>query len=243
MPSAHRLAIFRSGTHTDMRGRTLTFSDADLAAMAAGYDPNVSEAPLVIGHPEINTPAYGWVKKLVAEGSVLYAETDQVDPEFVKLVNDGRYKKLSASIFPPGSSANPKPDTHYLRHVGFLGAQAPAVKGLPSAAFAEGEAVTFDFSSVNTQHGPMAVVGQLFRRLRKHMSDTQGGDHAMRILPDDALDELDSTGGPLEPDADADDAAAAATPSFPRTAPCPIPINRPSTLPSANSSWTIRPAS
>ena len=210
MPSANRLAIFRAGTHTDMRGRQLTYTPDDLVEMAAGYNPDVSEAPLVVGHPDVSAPAYGWAKRLVAEGDTLYAETEQVDPAFAELVNSGRFKKMSASFFMPESAGNPTPGKWYLRHIGFLGAQAPAVKGLRSASFAEGETRTFDRTFDFAQGaGAMAVVGRLFRRLRKHMADTQGADHAMRVLPDDELSELDSTGSGLETEPDADDAAAA----------------------------------
>lgn len=51
----------------------------------------------------------------------------------------GSYKKVSAAFYSPTSAGNPTPGTHYLRHVGFLGGQAPAVKGLQDIHFSEGE--------------------------------------------------------------------------------------------------------
>lgn len=78
-----RLAIFRAGKHTSVDGRTLEFSAADIAAIAAGYDPQLAEAPLVVGHPaSLTEPAYGWAKSLSAEDGVLYAEPHQVEPQF-----------------------------------------------------------------------------------------------------------------------------------------------------------------
>ena len=38
-PALPAFEIFRAGTHTDMGGRTLSFTAADIAAMAAAYDP------------------------------------------------------------------------------------------------------------------------------------------------------------------------------------------------------------
>ena len=38
---------------------------------------------------------------------------------------------------PPDHPSNPVPNAYYLRHVGFLGAQPPAVKGLGEARFAD----------------------------------------------------------------------------------------------------------
>ena len=46
------IEIFRAGTHTDSHGTTLNFSESDVAAMAAAYDPALSAAPLVVGHPK-----------------------------------------------------------------------------------------------------------------------------------------------------------------------------------------------
>ncbi|AGW12835.1 hypothetical protein [Megalodesulfovibrio gigas] len=139
------LTIFRSGTHTAMDGQELHFSDADLTATAAAYDPAKHEAPLVIGHPATDAPAYGWVKSLTVHpgqsGLELGATSGPVAPEFAGAVNTGFYKKISASFYPPHAKSNPVPGVYYLRHVGFLGAQPPAVKGLPPPpAFADSDA-------------------------------------------------------------------------------------------------------
>ena len=77
-----RIEIFKAGTHTDSHGTTLTFSEADLAAMAGAYDPAISEAPIVVGHPSADAPAYGWIKSLSEKGGKLLAQPDQVDPTF-----------------------------------------------------------------------------------------------------------------------------------------------------------------
>ncbi|MCA1944541.1 MAG: hypothetical protein LDL30_04540 [Desulfovibrio sp.] len=142
-PPRH-LIIFRSGTHTAMDGQELHFSDADLTATAAAYDPAKHEAPLVIGHPATDAPAYGWVKSLTVHpgqsGLELGATPGPVAPEFAGAVNTGLYKKISASFYPPHAKSNPVPGVYYLRHVGFLGAQPPAVKGLPPPAFADSDA-------------------------------------------------------------------------------------------------------
>lgn len=131
--------IFRAGTRTDANGNTVTITHADLAAAAQAYDPKVHEAPIVVGHPKADAPAYGWVKSLGVQNGVLTADFAQVDEGFADLVKAGRYKKVSASFYPPTSPNNPKPGVWTLRHVGFLGAQPPAVKGLSPVSFAEGE--------------------------------------------------------------------------------------------------------
>ena len=133
------LHIFRTGPQTPMSGGVIEFTAADLAACAAAYDPALSEAPIVVGHPRANLPAYGWVKSLAVAGGNLFAEPHQVDPAFAELVAAGRYKKISAAFYAPDAPHNPRPGGYYLRHIGFLGAQPPAVKGLREPQFAEGE--------------------------------------------------------------------------------------------------------
>ncbi len=142
---AKPLEIFRAGTHQPMNGAPLTFSDNDLRKIATDYDPKVAEAPIVVGHPTTDAPAYGWVEKLQVVGDVLMAVPKQVEPAFAEIVNAGRYKRISASFYRPDTRNNPLPGRWYLKHVGFLGAAAPAVSGLKSVAFGadEGGVVTF----------------------------------------------------------------------------------------------------
>lgn len=145
MAIAQPLQIFKTGRHTALSGAALEFSESDLAASAAAYDPALHEAPIVVGHPALDAPAYGWVKSLAFAAGALEAEPYQVDPAFAEMVSAGRFKKISAAFFPPGAPKNPAPGVYYLRHVGFLGATPPAVKGLRSPAFADDdEAVTVE---------------------------------------------------------------------------------------------------
>ena len=92
--------IFKAGTHTDMHGKKLPFTPDDLAACVKAYDPSVHEAPLGIGHPRTDDPAWGWGKALSLSGVDLMAEPAQLDPQFAEMVTDGRFKKVSASFYP-----------------------------------------------------------------------------------------------------------------------------------------------
>lgn len=136
-----RLHIFKAGLHTSGNGITRAYTRDELAAMAAAYDPARFAAPLVVGHPQDNAPAYGWVARLVAEGDDLFAEVDAIDPLLVDAIRVGMYRKISASLYLPDSPANPVPGGLYLRHVGLLGGAAPAVKGLAPVTLAEGDGV------------------------------------------------------------------------------------------------------
>lgn len=125
------MQIFRVGTQTDSAGNEKTWTRDDLDAIVKKYDPVKHEAPVVIGHPKDNAPAWGWIEALKREGDILLARAKQLVPEFVEMVKQGRFKKRSMSLYPDMT----------LRHVGFLGAMPPAVKGLEDVAFNENETI------------------------------------------------------------------------------------------------------
>lgn len=151
------IEVFRAGTRTADNGQTYTITPADIAAAAAAYDPALHEAPLTVGHPEHNLPAYGWVSGLQADGDVLRISSyGQVEPQFAEMVQAGRFKKRSFSFYQPTDPSNPKPGVWYPRHVAFLGAQPPAVKGLKDIQFSEAaDAVNFSDPVEPQEHTPM----------------------------------------------------------------------------------------
>ena len=134
------IRIFRAGDFVSAEGTKVSFTAADLQAIADAYDADKDPAPLVIGHPKLDDPAYGWASNVRVEGDVLVVDADQVEPSFAETVNAGRYRKISAQFYPPEHSANPAPGQYYLKHVGFLGAHAPAVKGLGTVSLGAGDA-------------------------------------------------------------------------------------------------------
>jgi hypothetical protein len=176
------IEIFRSGKHEASSGETITFSAADLAAIATGYDAKAHLAPVVVGHPRADAPAYGWIKGLRVEGDRLVAEADQVEPQFAELVKAGRFKKVSAAFYRPDDAGNPKPGAYYLRHVGFLGAQPPAIKGLKPAEFAAGDRFVA-FGEIDD-----SFIVRCFRRMREYIASRDGMDAADRVLPSYELD-------------------------------------------------------
>lgn len=179
------LHIFRSGKHTATNGTSYDFGDEVLAAIAAAYDPAKHEAPLVVGHPKHDDPAYGWVKSLSFADGNLEAEPAKVDPQFAEMVGAERFKKISASFYPPAHASNPTPGAWYLRHVGFLGAMPPAVKGLRSASFNEAEEGVVSFGDWADMQN-----ASLWRGLRDWIISKFGLDEADKVLPDYAVTSL-----------------------------------------------------
>ncbi len=132
------IEILKTGTFTAKSGHKVTITDTDLTAIEASYNPEKRETPLVFGHPEDNQPAFGWVDTLKKSGNKLLARFKDVPDVVKQLVRDGYYKKVSVSLMP---------DKKTLRHVGLLGAVQPAVPGLKSVSFSDGdEPVTIELS-------------------------------------------------------------------------------------------------
>lgn len=202
MPSTASLEIFRAGRHVAMSGESITFSEADIAASVAAYDPALHEAPLVVGHPRHDAPAYGTVRALAVSGSSIEATPDNVDPAFAEMVNAKRFSKISASFYAPDSASNPVPGVYYLRHVGFLGAQPPAVKGLRTPSFSDGETGVVEFSEWDDVNN-----ASLWRSLRDWMLSKFGAADADKAVPgylvqsveQGAQDELRESAAAVEP--------------------------------------------
>lgn len=191
MPRKARIEVFRTGTFTPMEGEAVTYSAADLRAVADGYDPETAPAPIVVGHPATDAPAYGWVESFDYDATVdrLFATVGEIDASFAEAVKAGRYKKVSLSFHPPQSSANPVPGTWYPKHVGFLGGRAPAVSGLKNVQFAAEPSMTFtcDFSDRSAEE----TVG-ILRGLRDFLIDKFGIEDADRALPSYRIDWLET---------------------------------------------------
>lgn len=189
-----RHEIFRAGTRTDNNGRMITITPEQVDAIASHYSPSKHEAPIVVGHPSLNAPAYGWVDKLTAENGALFADFAQVDDDFAELVRKGRYKKVSASFYPPNHPSNPQPENWYLRHVGFLGAHPPAVKGLTAIDFADDEDGVVSFGESDW------VLARVLRNLREWLIGKDGLETADRVLPDW---QIEAVAPPPEPEPEA----------------------------------------
>ncbi|GAB62658.1 MAG: hypothetical protein DWB56_14865 [Candidatus Jettenia sp.] len=145
------IPIFKTGTHTSASGVTREWTEKDLDTIVAKYNPAEYEAPHVIGHPEHDSPAWGWVEALKREGQVLYAQSKDFVPEFVEMVRKGLFRKRSIKLNPDLS----------LVHIGWLGANPPAVRGLANVAFQEKEkeGVTIEFEEGNPPCPPLEKGG------------------------------------------------------------------------------------
>lgn len=207
------IQLFKAGRHRSNSGKVFEFTEADIAQIAASYDPALHAAPVVLGHPKSNDPAWGWVKGLSVEAGILVADLERVDAAFAEGVEAGRYRYVSASFYAPNDDANPKPGAWSLRHVGYLGAQPPAVKGL-EAAFNEEPGELVEFSQADG-----FWVKDVFRSMRDFFIEKFGLETADRVIPSWSVENVEvdrPTPAFSEVAADAlveDDALTPATPT------------------------------
>lgn len=173
-----KIEIFKAGTQTDSAGNSRAWSESDLDTIASSYNPANHEAPVCIGHPKDNAPAYGWVKSVTREGKSLFAEIGDLVEEFSDMLDKKMFKKRSISLYPDLS----------LRHIGFLGAMPPAVKGLKDFAFAEAPA-GFEYADWQTAYS-LNNVGRLFQRIRDWLIDSKDLATADNLIPQYEIDGL-----------------------------------------------------
>lgn len=178
--NTHIIEVFRPGTFRPMTGEPITYTADDLRAVADAYDPALSQAPSVVGHPKTDDPAYAWAERFFYDdvSDRLMAEVGQIDPLFADAVAQGKFKKVSLSFFRPDSPANPKPGAWYPRHIGFLGAAAPAVSGLKPVSFADADTDVVEFAWDERS------VATLFQRMRDFFIEQFGLEKADQVLPD-----------------------------------------------------------
>ncbi|NRF12159.1 hypothetical protein [Agrobacterium pusense] len=189
-PITARIEVFRSGTFIPMNGQQLSFSAADLKAMADAYDYATAPAPVVVGHPKTDAPAFGWAQSFEYDASAdrLYANVGEIAPAFADAVKNGTYKKVSLSFHRPDGAANPVPGTWYPKHVGFLGGAAPSVSGLKNVQFSDASdtvEVTADFGERGFEE-----TASLLRSLRDFFIEKFGMEAADKALPSYSIEWL-----------------------------------------------------
>ena len=157
------IEIFRAGDY----GEKGSWPAERLKQVVRNFDPATWQAPAVLGHPEHDSPAFGWVAELKEEEGRLLARLKDVHPALEALVADGRYPNRSAAFYVDPQGSGP-----VLRHVGFLGGRPPEVKGLAPLRFSDGEFVSIELSSLGESATASAAEG----------NDTPGAEQMRRTV-------------------------------------------------------------
>lgn len=212
-----RIHILRAGKFRDHHGRDVAIDARVLSDVVGSYDRQKHRAPLVLGHPkdDASSPAYGEVASLEAGPDGVHAVPDKVSPGLAEAVRAGRYGPVSASLYAPAHPNNPTPGKWHLRHIGFLGATPPVVKGLSPVAMAElADAAPDQTVTVELADASMPIawafdsIARTFRSIREWLIDEKDTETANRLIPNSQIESIARDARRVRESA-RDDAAAA----------------------------------
>lgn len=168
-----RIHAFVTGTHTDSSGSVETFDAARLREVQNAYNGGAWRAPITIGHPSNNAPAFGWIGKVEFDDAGLWAEPSEVSPELKDWNEKGYFRNISASFYPPGHPNNPTPGKWNLRHIGVLGAQPPAIKAIGQHTFSENDVPVYEYSELS----------DFLTRFREWLIENRSREEADEVVP------------------------------------------------------------
>ncbi len=177
--------VCRTGTWRDAANREVTVTEADFDGLVSAYSTQ-DPAPVVVGHPATDAPAYAWIDAVRRTGDRLQAKIRDVMPAFRDAVESGRYTGRSIAF--TGNS---------LKHLGFLGGRAPAVPGLAPTRFASSPetVVVLAEASLTPQEGVRRIamsLARLVRGMRERIIASDGVEAADEALPGWEIDFLRS---------------------------------------------------
>lgn len=162
-------------------GSDITFEE--LQSMVKNLGLNKEGVPVTIGHPQHNSPSYGWLKKLWLDGKKLMADFD-VLKEFKEWLKKKLFKNRSISWYPNYQGKG----LAVLRHVGFLGGMPPQIKGMnPLVLSAKEDFKTIEYDEHNYKFG---LIGDLFQNFRDWMIQEIGLELADRLFATWTIDQI-----------------------------------------------------
>ena len=171
--------ICRAGTWHDTAGREVAIDEGRLDRIVAAH-ASADPAPVVVGHPEIDAPAFAWIGALRRTGDRLQAKLRDIAPAFREAVEAGRYSGRSIAL--QGDA---------LRHLGFLGGRAPAVPGLAPTQFAAEADSVLAFAAAERPDGSTALAAWSERAVLHAIARTLRGVRE-RIIAADGVDAADA---------------------------------------------------
>jgi hypothetical protein len=177
-----RFEVLYPGSFQGLNG-SLDVTREDLQQIVENYQPEKRKVPLVIGHPQIDSPAYGWVDKFeLAADDRLWAHVNEVEQTFATMLSKKMFTDRSAKVLT-------KPDgTKQILHIGFLGAHPPAVEGLKPVELGEpeGEAIEVELGGFYFD----SQIVSLARNIREYILERDGVEVADRVVPTWMLDTM-----------------------------------------------------
>ena len=186
--------VCRAGTWRDSAGREVAIDEARLDRIVAAHGA-ADPAPVVVGHPKTDAPAFAWIDGLRRVGDRLQAQLRDIAAPFREAVEAGRYAGRSIAL---------QGDT--LRHLGFLGGRAPAVPGLAPTQFAAEPETVIAFSAAEfagpIERAAFDALARIARGWRENIIARDGIDAADAAIPDWLIETVaEASEPPAETDA------------------------------------------
>lgn len=197
-PETLEVESFRAGTLTSGSGFVHTYTADHVQQLATNINPE-KPVPVVLGHPDINSPAFGWIKKgavKIRDGvERLVLTLSDMKPEFVGWLKDKHYQNVSVKLWLPNDAHNPYPGEFSLQHLGFLGAAPSAVPDLQIASFSlpnESEGIEFSFAVdlESRQAWAFQSIAQALQSLRDQLIEEKGVEKVDELLPRYLIDDI-----------------------------------------------------
>lgn len=176
---------FRGGEQTDSQGNKKAWTTVELDEIVSTSQERLDKglynsAPLVVGHPNAAAPSFGWLNGFKRVNNTIEVVADKVHAAFADGVKNGLWPNRSVSI---GKDENGK---LYLRHLGFLGAAAPAISGM-DAIYNATDNEHFDYSLDSTTP---SLMSRLLRNMRDFFIEKYGIEETDKVLPNYEIDRL-----------------------------------------------------
>ena len=132
-------SILRPGVFSHSNGDSLEVTPAMISELASTYDPEKYRVPLVVGHPKEDVRALGCIRELGVDGDGHLVATIDANEQLTGDLANGRLLAHSVSLYKPEDPNSPDNGKWCLQHLGFLGGNPPAIKGLKRFVFGEKE--------------------------------------------------------------------------------------------------------
>lgn len=151
------IPVFYTGSIVDSEGKERDWTENDLDELVNHFSGRDNEIQVRVGHPvSSGEPAYGWVSGLERRGKELWAKIKPTDESFVNAVRQGLYRNVSLGI---NTLKKGLREFSYVDHIAFLGAQSPALQGLPGVKLSSDDTklttvtIPFDMAGLTASEG------------------------------------------------------------------------------------------
>jgi len=186
------MELFKAGKQTDSSGHTKEWTKADLDKIVSTFNDGGEDIPATLGHKIKDKPAMAWFKKVWRDGETLFGEMGDIVDEFGVMLKKKMFKNRSIALRSNLS----------LRHIAFLGAEAPAIKGLAGFAFKEedNDFFTIDFAEHEDEFGSFhsifafKAIGRILRNLRDKMIEKDGVEKTDEVIENFDIDQIEEAG-------------------------------------------------